>query len=92
MPETQIVAVGQWAVAIDGAQWILQKRLGTRGKWYPVSFVRSTKAILARCMRENGVEPQVAEKLLASLPEYCDPAFEDGIIPDRDCLDLRGRT
>ena len=36
--------------------------------WYPVSFVSSTRDILARCMREKGCGPDL-EVLLAGLPE-----------------------
>jgi hypothetical protein len=35
-------------------QWILQRRRGQR--WENLSFVSTTKAILARCMRENGAK------------------------------------
>jgi hypothetical protein len=74
-----IVALGDWAVATDGVQWILQRRI--KAGWRPVSFVRSIKVILARCMREKDVEPGVARKLLASLPDYFDPVFDESRHP-----------
>ena len=40
--------------------------------WDPVSFVHSTRDILARCMREKGVEPGTAAQLLSGLPETFD--------------------
>jgi hypothetical protein len=42
---------GSWSLASDGMQWILQRRAGADG-WRAVSFVHSTKDVLARCMRE----------------------------------------
>jgi hypothetical protein len=63
-----------WAVASDGCQWILCRRRVDKGKlyWKPVSFVRSTKDILARCMREKGVDETTAAVLLAGLPDTFD--------------------
>jgi hypothetical protein len=59
-----------WAVASDGAQWVLMRREGTR--WRAVSFVRSERSILARCMAEKGVRPPTAEFLLKGLPDTFD--------------------
>jgi hypothetical protein len=61
-------------VASDGGQWILQRRKGIDKRtgqeiWAHVSFVSSTKAILARCMREKGVPTEDAQRLLAGLLE-----------------------
>jgi hypothetical protein len=72
MSDTAITTSGNWSVATDGIQWILRKRAGTdrrTGKpvWNPVSFVHSTKDILARCMRERGCPPEDATRLLAGL-------------------------
>jgi hypothetical protein len=66
-----VVAYGRWAVAADGLQWILQRRRGDR--WENLSFVRSTKDTLARCMREKGARPDEMG-LLAGLPDR----FHDG--------------
>jgi hypothetical protein len=40
--------------------------------WQPVSFVRSTKEVLARCMREKGVGAETACFLLFGLPNTFD--------------------
>ena len=55
-----------WALAADSLQWILQRRRA--GGWRGVSFVSSSKDILARCMREKGVPPDAAAVVLAGLP------------------------
>jgi hypothetical protein len=70
MADRVLVTAGDWALATDGIQWILQRREG-KG-WRALSFVRSTKDILARCMREKGVEPGTADLLLAGLPDRFD--------------------
>ena len=76
--EGVIATSGDWSVTTDGLQWILRRRVGTdrrTGKpvWESVSFVRSTKDILARCMREKGTPPEDARKLLAGLGESFSP-------------------
>jgi hypothetical protein len=69
--DRQFRVEGEWALASDGLQWVLQ--YSTTGKqWKAISFVRSTKDILARCMREKGCEPLIAEKLLSGLPDTFD--------------------
>ena len=73
----QIVARGRWAIATDGVQWILQRRRGDR--WESLSFVRTTRDILARCMRQKGVRPDEMG-LLAGLPDR----FQDGPRIDLD--------
>ena len=62
---------GDWALGSDGVQWMLMRRhIRTKGDtWDPVSFVRSTKDILARCMREKGLEPGTAVILLSGLSD-----------------------
>jgi hypothetical protein len=60
--------VGDWAVASDGIQWILLHRWKD-GRWRGLSFVRSTRDILARCTREKGVDNGTAAQLLSGLPE-----------------------
>jgi hypothetical protein len=66
---------GDWALASDGVQWMLMRRFQRKGKeaWNPVSFVRSDvrsdRDILARCMREKGLEPGTAAQLLSGLPD-----------------------
>ena len=58
---------GRWALASDGLQWVLQ-RLGG-GTWRAVSFVRSDREILERCMREKGTPLDDAVNLLEGLPQ-----------------------
>ena len=75
---TVIAISGNRSVTTDGLQWILRRRTGTdrrTGKpvWESVSFVRSTKDILALCMREKGTPPEDARKLLAGLGERFSP-------------------
>src|SRR4029077_6280796 len=57
---------GDLGVASDGVQWSLCYRCNDRGRvyWRPVSFVRSSRDILARCMREKGVNADVARSVL----------------------------
>ena len=45
-----------WALASDGFQWILHRRRRQQSRrcWRPVCFVRSTRGVLERCMREKG--------------------------------------
>ena len=64
---------GKWALGSDGVQWMLMKRVPNsyRG-WKPVSFVRSTRDILARCMREKGTDDATAVILLSGLPSSFD--------------------
>jgi hypothetical protein len=70
MSDRVFVTDGAWAVGSDGHQWILLHRETRRAGpfWQPVSFVRSTRDILARCMREKGVGEATARSLLAGLP------------------------
>jgi hypothetical protein len=72
--DEQFALSGSWALASDGVQWILQRRRQKNGRlsWRPVTFVRSTKAVLARCMNENGVSPDDAGRLLSGLPDRFD--------------------
>src|SRR5262249_42510153 len=64
--ERQFAISGRWALAADSLQWMLQRRGGQQ--WKSVSFVSSTRDILARCMREKGCPSADAERLLAGLP------------------------
>lgn len=65
---------GDWAVASDGIQWMLMKRHHRKqgDSWDGVSYVHSTRDILARCMREKGVDEGTAAQLLSGLPETFD--------------------
>jgi hypothetical protein len=74
-----ITATEDWAVASDKLQWILMRWVGHPSKlWDPVSFVRSTKDILARCMREKGVDTPTAIILLEGLPDTFDEFLAHG--------------
>jgi hypothetical protein len=70
----QFAVSGSWALAADSLQWMLQRRYGhgTQVGWKSISFVSSTKTILARCMREKDCPPEDAERLLAGLPDTFD--------------------
>ena len=73
--DRQFVFSGNFALASDGEQWIIQRstRLNGGVAWKSLSFVRSSKDVLARCLREKGAtEPDVA-LLLADLP----PTFDE---------------
>jgi hypothetical protein len=73
MSDRIIIATENWAVASDKLQWILMRWVGHSSKpWAPVSFVRSTKDILAHCMREKGVDAPTAIILLEGLPDTFD--------------------
>jgi hypothetical protein len=70
MADRIFATAGDWALASDGIQWMLMRRRKGRVQgWWSVSFVRSTKDILARCMRENGVDVDTAVLLLSGLPD-----------------------
>ena len=70
MGDRQFVVSGRWALAADSLQWMLQRQYMNKGQpaWHSVSFVASTRDVLARCMRERGCPPANAERLLAGLP------------------------
>jgi hypothetical protein len=75
MPDRIFTIAGDWALASDGIQWMLMRRHHRSqhsDTWDPVSFVHSTKDILARCCREKGVDAGTADKLLSGLPDTFD--------------------
>jgi hypothetical protein len=73
------MVIGNWALATDGAQWILQyghkSRRGT--SWEGKSFVRSTKDVLERCMREYNVPADAIERFITPLPVDFDTYVSD---------------
>jgi hypothetical protein len=71
MPHERIFATaGNWALGADELQWILYRRNSqAHGGWKSISFVRSSKDILARCMREKGTDEDTARLLLSGLPD-----------------------
>jgi hypothetical protein len=73
MPDRVFATAGDWALASDGVQWMLMRRQpNSYSGWKPVSFVRSTRDVLARCMREKGVGAHQIAQLLAGLPDTFD--------------------
>jgi hypothetical protein len=58
-----------WAIGADNLQWVLLRHRTGPHPWYGVSFVSSTKEILARCMREKGVPADDAQLALDGLPD-----------------------
>ena len=79
----QFRVAGDWALATDDIQWIVQHRRQRAGKvaWRPVSFVRSTKSVLGRCLLEKGAGTSAAATLLADLPETFDQWAAGGAVP-----------
>jgi hypothetical protein len=81
MADRVFVTAGDWALATDGLQWILRKRF-PGGDWKALSFVRSTKEVLARCMAEKGVDVPTADFLLAGLPDRFDGKSAPEVPPE----------
>jgi len=75
MSDRQFASSGKWGLAADSLQWIVQRFYLNKGQpaWRSVSFVSSTRDVLARCLREKGCPPADAERLLAGLP----PTFKE---------------
>jgi hypothetical protein len=63
MTDRVFAIAGDWAVGADELQWILFRRQKGNTPWRGVSFVRSSRDILARCMREKGVGAAAARLL-----------------------------
>jgi hypothetical protein len=61
---------GRWALASDGAQWVIQRKDGSR--WHSLKFVHTTRDILARCMRETEMPYHDMLTLLDDLPDTFD--------------------
>jgi hypothetical protein len=75
MADVQVAQSGDWSVADDGLQWILQRRRPADKRpgrsangWLGVSFVRTTREVLGRCVREKGVPSGDALRLRETLP------------------------
>ncbi|WGJ15766.1 hypothetical protein QEV83_05770 [Methylocapsa sp. D3K7] len=87
----------KFALGADDLQWILYRsrreepspldaplKFGRGSEWLPVSFVRSGKDILLRCMREKGCKPcDEAKVALAMLPYTFDAWKAAGAGPNR---------
>jgi hypothetical protein len=67
----------RFVLGADDLQWILyaiHPRKGQPATWDGISFVRSTKDILLRCIREKGCQPTVeAQVALDAMP----PTFDE---------------
>jgi hypothetical protein len=87
--DKQFRVAGDWALASDGVQWVLQRRHGKQ--WHAIKFIRSTKDHLALRMQEKGVPPDDAARLLDGLPDTFDEwlAAERGL-PEPYHDDLEG--
>jgi hypothetical protein len=72
MTDRVFAIVGDWAVASDGIQWMLMRRIHRKRGDSWDAFIRSTWEVLARCMREKGVQPGTAAELLSGLPNTFD--------------------
>lgn len=83
------------ALGADRLQWLLCVAQGKAEPpdlaaewWRPVSYVRSTKAILVRCIREKGIEVSAEGRaILDALPDSFDawkanPGLEGSPVPD----------
>ena len=97
-PLFNLDAEGRWRLAYDPRQWVVQRRAGEpcrrgsdsaamrRTGWRAVSFVGSTKRVLARVLGEKGVvlttEAQarldaLPERFMAFLAEIDSPASDN---------------
>jgi hypothetical protein len=69
-PVNEVMQINEgWALGSDPLQWILLRRRKGPQSWYGVSFVSTTKEILARCMGEKGIPPDDAKRALDTLPD-----------------------
>lgn len=84
----------RWQLGADRLQWILRRRHG--GRWRDVSFVSSTRDVLARCMREWCVPTEDAKRSLDRLPstfkEWAAPALETCAAGDKPAAPMCGTT
>lgn len=56
-----------WAIASDGLQWIVQKKKGNQ--WRSKFFIRSSRDILERCMREAGAPKEDIHNFAQIVPQ-----------------------
>lgn len=68
--DRQFRVSGDWALASDGVQWIVQKWAGNR--WRGLKYIRSDKAWLAYRLTTLGVPAADAALLLDGLPDTFD--------------------
>jgi hypothetical protein len=82
--DKQFRVSGNWALASDGIQCIIQKWAGN--KWRGVKFIRSDKAWLAYRLTTVGVPDADAARLLDGLPD----AFAAWLEAVHDVFGARG--
>jgi len=90
MSDRQFAISGKWALSADRLQWMLQRQHMHKGQpvWHSVSFVASTRDVLARCMREKGCPPADAARLLTGLPATFAEWAKSRVVPAGSSLDL----
>jgi hypothetical protein len=69
MTDRVFATAGKWALGADEVQWILYRQQKGDSPWRSISFVHSTRDVLARCMQEKDIEPDTADLLLSGLPD-----------------------
>jgi hypothetical protein len=81
--DKQFRVSGDWALASDGMQWVIQRRRGQR--WEAVKFIHSTKDWLAYRLTRLA-PPDDVERLLVGLPdtfqEWADKEAPEGCHDD----------
>jgi hypothetical protein len=69
--DRQFRVSGDWALASDGMQWMIQRRKGDGDVWVSVKFIDSTKEWLAYRLKQLA-PPADADRLLEGLPDTFD--------------------
>lgn len=67
-----LILIDKWAITFDSNQWMLSQARKRRAQtyWHPVSYIGSTKAVLLRVARENGVVmDKNAQAIIETWPE-----------------------
>jgi hypothetical protein len=73
--DKQFRVSGDWALASDNVQWVIQRKQGSG--WQAIKFIRSTKEHLAH--RLKGLAPAAdAERLLEGLPDTFEEWLKGG--------------
>ena len=73
-----------WAIGADGLQWLLYRVLYKRDslRFKPKAYIATTKNILLRVLRENGIEPDAEGR--AALDAMPDTFKEFRSLPQAD--------
>jgi hypothetical protein len=69
--DRQFRVSGDWALASDGMQWMIQRRKGDGDVWVSIKFIHSTKEWLAYRLRQLAPSAD-ADRLLEGLPDTFD--------------------